>query len=101
MHGASTYGGVQPWAGNNVEGNIAPLPSTNSKSDIFKLKMSLFCDFFPLWGNIDPYIFRGHPQREASSFTSTFTAKANQIYILFPNIALKKCGSCSHPPPLD
>ena len=30
-----------------------------AKSRYIEFKMSLFCDFFPLWGNIDPYIFRG------------------------------------------
>ncbi len=26
---------------------------------VFEIELSLFCDFFPLWGNIDPYTYRG------------------------------------------
>ena len=30
-----------------------------SKMMVFEIELSLFCDFFPLWGNIDPYTYRG------------------------------------------
>ena len=39
-----------------------------AESQLIKIKMSLFCDFFPLWGNIDPYTYRGaSSQRKARS----------------------------------
>ena len=30
-----------------------------AKSGVHKIKLSLFCDFFPLWGYFLPYIYRG------------------------------------------
>ena len=47
---------------------------------VLKNKMSLFRDFFPLWGHIDPYTYRGASLRSTSRYDSTFTAKANLIY---------------------
>ena len=29
-----------------------------AKSVVHKIKLSLFCDFFPLWGYFLPYIYR-------------------------------------------
>ena len=43
-------------------------------------KMSLFRDFFPLWGHIDPYTYRGASLKSTSRYDFTFTAKANLIY---------------------
>jgi len=31
-----------------------------SKMMVFEIELSLFCDFFPLWSNIDPYTYRAH-----------------------------------------
>ena len=51
-----------------------------AKHRLFEGNLSLFCDFFPLWGNISPYTYRGAPMICASRFISTFTAKANPTY---------------------
>ena len=51
-----------------------------AKQRDFKESLSLFCDFFPLWGNISPYTYRGAPMICASRFISTFTAKANPTH---------------------
>ena len=47
---------------------------------VLKENNALFSDFFPLWGNISPYTYRGAPMICASRFISTFTAKANPTY---------------------
>ena len=51
-----------------------------AKYRYFKGNLSLFCDFFPLWGNNSPYTYRGAPMICTSRFISTFTAKANPTY---------------------
>ncbi len=65
------------------------LQITNSKTVGLKNILSLFRDFFTLWGNIYPYTYRGAPMMRAPYFISTFTAKAKPN-ILNPNRLLNR-----------
>mgnify|MGYP000532159825 CR=1 FL=1 len=51
------------------DGLAALLPQEYvSKMMVLEIELSLFCDFFPLWGNISPYTYRGaSSQRKARS----------------------------------
>ncbi len=51
------------------------------KYTIPKRKNALFCDFFTLWGNIDPYTNRGRTKKAHPILQISFTAEANLIYI--------------------
>ena len=35
---------------------------------VFEIELSLFCDFFSLWSNIDPYTYRGEHHHSAILF---------------------------------
>ena len=65
------------------------LQTTNSKTVGLRNILSLFRDFFTLWGNIYPYTYRGAPMMRAPHFISTFTAKA-KLNILPPNRSLDR-----------
>ncbi len=56
--------------------------------------MSVFRHFFPLWGNISPYTFRGTHPKARTPF-QFFTAKANLKYKI--QVALEPQSSPSHP----
>ena len=51
------------------------------KSAITQRKNALFCDYFTLWGNIDPYTNRGRTKEAHPILQISFTAEANLIYI--------------------
>ena len=55
------------------------LASRDSISNTRKENHSLFCDFFPLWGNISPYTIGAH-DGGAHHFPFSFTAKATHTY---------------------
>ena len=49
------------------------------KPTVTQRKNALFCDFFTLWGNIDPYTNRGRTKEAHPILQISFTAEANLI----------------------
>ena len=69
------------------------LQTTNSKIADLKNILSLFRDFFTLWGNIYPYTYRVAPMMRAPHFISTFTARAKpNILLLNRSLDRKSAG---------